>query len=178
VGLVAWLASRNDSPGTGGGSGQTATSRPPSSTPTHTRSSATASATPQVTVNRSDYVGRPFDDASKDLENLGLKVAEHRIDNPGGKPADTVADVDPTGTVVKGSIVTLSVYREPVPTETPSTPTPTSTTSAPVTPSGSPTPPGQTKSGKPSDTGKPSKHAKPPKAAGKPAKHGKGGANH
>jgi eukaryotic-like serine/threonine-protein kinase len=131
-----------------------------------------------VTVNRSDYVGRPFDAASKDLENLGLKVAEHRVDNPGGKPADTVADVDPTGTVVKGSIVTLSVYLEPVPTETPSTPTPTSTTSAPATPSGSPTPPGQTKSGKPSDTGKPSKHAKPPKAAGKPAKHGKGGANH
>jgi len=101
-----------------------------------------------VTVNRSDYVGRPFDAARSDLENLGLKVSEHRVDNPGDKPANTVAEVDPTGTVEKGSIITLSVYGEPVPTPTPTTPTPTSTTSAPVSPSGSTSPPGQTKSGK------------------------------
>jgi serine/threonine protein kinase len=167
VGLVAWLASRNGTTGTGGGTGPSdtaTTSHPPSSTPT--RSSPTVSATPQVSVDRSDYVGRPFDAARSDLENLGLEVSEHRVDNPGGKPANTVADVDPTGTLEKGSIVTLTVYGEPVPTPTPSTPTPTTSTSAPATPSGSATPPTHTTSGKPSRS---------PKAADE---HGKGGGKH
>jgi serine/threonine-protein kinase len=175
VGLVAWLASRTGTSGTGGGSGPsatTSTSSTPSSSPARTRS-ASESATPQVpqvTVNRGDYVGRPFEEARKDLEGLGLKVSEHRVDNPGDQQANTVAEVDPTGTVEKGSIITLSVYGEPVPTPTT---TPTSTSSPPVTPSASTTPPGQTKSGKPSKSPK----AKGARAVGK-QKHGEGGAKH
>jgi len=176
VGLVAWLASRNGTTGTGGG---TAPSTPatssgtPSPSATQTRSSATASTTPQVTVNRGAYVGRPYEGARNDLENLGLKVSEHRVDNPGDKEANTVADVDPTGTVQKGSIVTLSVYGEPVPTSTPSTPTPT--TSTPATPPGTSTPPGQTKSGKPGKSPKPKSVTA---GGGNHEKHGKGGEKH
>jgi serine/threonine-protein kinase len=65
-------------------------------------------------VTAGDYVGRPKDDARKQLEGLGLKVDEKTVDNPGTKPKDTVADVSPTGQVDPGSTITLSVYGDPV----------------------------------------------------------------
>ena len=70
-------------------------------------------------MNRDDYVDRPKDEAKHDLEALGLKVEEEKVDNPGDKVPDTVADVSPTGQVDKGSTVTLSVYDVPLTSEGP-----------------------------------------------------------
>ncbi len=61
-----------------------------------------------------DYLGRPADEAGKELKSLGLKVKEQKVDNPGDQEADTVADVSPSGDVEPGSTITLSVYDEPV----------------------------------------------------------------
>jgi serine/threonine-protein kinase len=77
-----------------------------------------------VQVTSSDYVGRPAPDARKDLEKLGLRVEDRQVDNPGDKEKDTVAGVNPSGQVEKGSTVTLSVYGDPLPTETPSVTSP------------------------------------------------------
>ncbi len=75
-------------------------------------------------MNKGDYVGRPAGDASKDLRALGLKVQQRTVDNPGDEDENTVADVNPTGDVRKGSTVTLSVYGKPQPTEPPTTASP------------------------------------------------------
>ncbi len=111
---------------------------PSASAPSTQASSPTSSAAPsqsassapeQVQVDAGDYVGRPAKDAGKDLEKLGLKVQEQKVDNPGDQKKDTVADVNPTGSVEKGSTVTLSVYDDPAPTES-ATPTPSATPTA------------------------------------------------
>ena len=66
-----------------------------------------------MTVDPADYVGRPKDEAKKDLEDLGLEVDETEVDNPGDQEKDTVADVSPSGQVEPDSTVTLSVYGDP-----------------------------------------------------------------
>ena len=93
---------------------------PTSSAPTPTSSAPTTKAPETVQVDAGDYVGRPAEDASKDLKALGLKVREQKVDNPGDQQQDTVADVNPTGDVTKGSTVTLSVYDAPAKTPGPS----------------------------------------------------------
>jgi serine/threonine-protein kinase len=64
-------------------------------------------------------VGRPYDDAKKDLDDLGFEVDKETVDNPGDAEKDTVADVSPSGRVDPGETITLSVYDEPAPVETP-----------------------------------------------------------
>ena len=100
----------------------------PSASPTKTASSApTTSATPDetVTVDPADYVGRPVKDATKQLEDLGLRVQVVTVDNPGDQEKDTVADVSPSGQVEPDQTVTLSVYGDPKakkPSKSPKTP--------------------------------------------------------
>ncbi len=107
--------------------------KPSSPAPTQTTTpTKTTSPEPEtVTVNKSDYVGRPAKDAKRDLHALGLKVTQQTVDNPGDKQQDTVSDVNPTGDVKKGSTVTLSVYGKPKPVDTPTaSPSPSDTSSS------------------------------------------------
>jgi serine/threonine-protein kinase len=128
--LLARLSAKNHNNDASSGS---PTDRPTSSAPPTTTSGPsqpTQAPAETVTVNRSDYVGQPAKDAKKRLHSLGLKVNEQQVDNPGDKPPDTVADVNPTGEVKKGSTVTLSVYGKPTPTPQP-TQSPSGSSSAP-----------------------------------------------
>ena len=91
-------------------------SRTPSATPSRSESSSpspSATADDLVTVDPAAYVGRPKDEAKKDLEDLGLEVDDTEVDNPGDQEKDTVADVSPSGQVEPDSTVTLSVYGDP-----------------------------------------------------------------
>jgi eukaryotic-like serine/threonine-protein kinase len=96
-------------------------------TPTKSAKASKAPTTPKddrVTVDPSDYIGRPADDAKNDLEELGFDVDEETVDNPGDQPEDTVADVSPSGRVDPDQTLTLSVYDEPQVVETPTVPDP------------------------------------------------------
>jgi len=66
-----------------------------------------------VTVDPAAYVGRPKKEVAKELQALGLKVEETKVDNPGDQEKDTVADVTPSGEVEPGSTVTMAVYGDP-----------------------------------------------------------------
>ena len=46
----------------------------------------------------------------KALDEKGLKTKTERQDNPGDQEAGTVAALDPTGTVEKGTTITLTVW--------------------------------------------------------------------
>jgi serine/threonine-protein kinase len=69
-------------------------------------------------------VGRPKDEAKKELEKLGFSVDEQTVDNPGDQEKDVVADVSPSGKVEPDQTITLSVYGDPVAVEVPTTPEP------------------------------------------------------
>jgi serine/threonine protein kinase len=139
--LVARLSGRD--PETGTASGQDTASASPDAQPSRsasesaseagtpatkkasTRPSPSPSASPsednRIAVNAGDYVGRPKDEAEKDLEDLGFEVEDEKVDNPGGAEKDTVADVSPTGLVEPGRTITLSVFDDPVEVEIPPT---------------------------------------------------------
>ncbi|WP_254185772.1 protein kinase domain-containing protein [Nocardioides panacis] len=89
----------------------------PSETPSASPSESPSAQT--VTVDPAAYVGRPAKDARKDLEKLGLTVAETTVENPGDQEKDGVSGVSPSGEVEPGSTVTLSVYGDPVQVEVP-----------------------------------------------------------
>jgi len=129
---LAALASNRDTPSSGGPATGSAAPAAPSKTPSRTPSatpsgSESSSSTPSpspspsqsqtaddlVTVDPAAYVGRPKDEAKKDLEDLGLEVDDTEVDNPGDQEKDTVADVSPSGQVEPDSTVTLSVYGDP-----------------------------------------------------------------
>jgi eukaryotic-like serine/threonine-protein kinase len=144
--VVAKLSGRDSGADTGAsadpGSSQSATSggqsptRSPSPTkrtssaPSPSRTSSSPPEDDRITVDAGDYVGRPADDARKDLEDLGFKVDDETVENPGDKEKDTVADVSPTGLVEPGRTITLSVYDDP-PVEVSPTPTPDVTAPGP-----------------------------------------------
>ena len=91
--------------------------------------SPTRSAEPdQVSVDASSYLGQPLGAARAALEDLGLDVDVRTVANPDGEAEGTVASVSPTGRVDAGSTVTLSVYGDPLPTETPTVTSPGSET--------------------------------------------------
>jgi serine/threonine-protein kinase len=104
------------------------TSSAPSTTPSPepTTPTPTPSATPTtVQVDSSDYVGLAEGDARSQLEDLGLVVLSQDSSTPAPDPAadGTVASLNPTGNVTKGSTITLSIYRAaPQPTQ-PTAPT-------------------------------------------------------
>ncbi|MCW2806747.1 MAG: Serine/threonine protein kinase, partial [Marmoricola sp.] len=89
----------------------------PSETPSESPSESPSVET--VTIDPAAYVGRREKDARKDLEKLGLTVADTTVDNPGDQEKDVVSGVSPSGEVEPGSTVTLSVYGDPVQVEVP-----------------------------------------------------------
>jgi serine/threonine protein kinase len=74
-----------------------------------------------VTVDRDELVGQSYDDAADTLADLGLRV--RRVDQVSSQPEDTVIGVSPSGTVSRGSTITLTVAEE-APEVTESTPEP------------------------------------------------------
>ncbi|KIU02882.1 MULTISPECIES: protein kinase domain-containing protein [unclassified Frigoribacterium] len=99
-----------------------------SSTPSPTRTTPTPTPTPtSVTVSSGDYVGLTEAAARASLEELGLQVdsADAGSSAPSPDQVGTVASIDPTGALEKGSSVTIYIYRAaPTPAQ-PSTPTAT-----------------------------------------------------
>lgn len=80
-----------------------------------------------VTVDRDALIGLTYDDAAAELDDLGLSA--RRVDETSSEPAGTVTGVSPSGTVSRGSTITLTVAKE-APAET--QPTPEATTESPA----------------------------------------------
>jgi serine/threonine-protein kinase len=127
-------------------SGITTSSAPPSSatptrttasaTPTQTRSTPTPTPTSEptqdtVNVIPAAYLGKDYRQVQTSLANLGLQVTvlpqESRTAAPG-----TVLELNPTGVVPKGSLITVIYATAPSPAPTTAAPTPAPTTSSPV----------------------------------------------
>lgn len=123
--------------------GSTSTSSTP---PTTTSTSAPST----VAVNEADYLGRPAGQVAAELRRLGLVVATKPVTTTEYDPG-TVANVSPTGNLMPGDHVTLSVAQAPTATSTPSTPS--QTPSTPSTPPTTPSPTTDTASKAPAPTG-------------------------
>jgi serine/threonine protein kinase len=82
----------------------------PTPTPTETEPSDDDSDSDEVTVDRDALLGRSYDDAADKLDDLGLKA--RRVDQVSSQPEGTVIGVSPSGTVGRGSTITLTVARE------------------------------------------------------------------
>ncbi|QDG61757.1 protein kinase [Pseudarthrobacter sp. NIBRBAC000502771] len=134
------------SPAGNPGSSATASSAPPSSaTPTRTTQSATPTPTrntptptpttqpTQATVNviPAAYLGKDYRQVQAALAGMGLQVTvvpqESSTETPG-----TVLELNPTGAVPKGSLITVVYATAPSPAPTTAAPTPAPTSSAPV----------------------------------------------
>jgi serine/threonine-protein kinase len=125
IGFFAWAYASNN--GGGGAVATTTVTAPSASTSTSTSSSAppttitpsrttttttqsTTSTTPQVVINKSDFVGKSYDEAKGILEGAGWKDNQIKQDTKQGKPpAGTVTDIKPTGKVDVGTPITLTV---------------------------------------------------------------------
>jgi serine/threonine-protein kinase len=129
LGIIAWAVAQGgddpdttaNDPGTSqSGEPQESSSAPATSEATSEAPSETAAAT--VDVDPDDYVGRPVDDVVAELEGLGLDTTTEEQENLGTEEAGTVDFLDPTGSVEKGSTITVSYWGDPVvttPTEPP-----------------------------------------------------------
>ncbi|WIE75697.1 protein kinase [Curtobacterium sp. MCSS17_007] len=99
---------------------------PTSSKPTPTRSAPSSTPTPTVArvfLNKSDYVGRSTDDARADLQGRGFEVTvQDGSPAPTAGQAETVADLTPTGSVVEGTLITITQYTTPPTANKPNTP--------------------------------------------------------
>ncbi|MFF1882180.1 protein kinase [Pseudarthrobacter sp. NPDC058196] len=108
----------------------TPTRTTPSATPTQTRSTPTPTPTPtQDTVNviPAAYLGKDYRQVQASLAGLGLQVTvlpQESTATPG-----TVLELNPTGTVPKGSLITVIYATAPKPAPTTAAPTPAPTTS-------------------------------------------------
>jgi serine/threonine protein kinase len=72
-----------------------------------------------VTVDRDALIGMSYDDAADELDDLGLSA--RRVDETSSAPEGTVTGVSPSGTVGRGSTITLTVAKKaPAETQTPS----------------------------------------------------------
>jgi serine/threonine-protein kinase len=117
--LIAMLSNQNrDTP-------DPSTSRPPSTTtttpPSTTAPPPTSEAPETVQIDRSAYIGMNIDQASAEIEALGLPVnREEGGKAPDPNTANTVTDVNPSGPVPPGTTITLTYLGEP---EQPSAPT-------------------------------------------------------
>ncbi|MDQ0680755.1 hypothetical protein QFZ30_004137 [Arthrobacter pascens] len=119
-----------------------AASSPPSTSASPTTTSASPTPTPSITtptpaptpttvnIISAAYLGKDYRQVQSTLETMGLSVRV--IPQQSTEAAGTVLQVNPTGTVPKGSEVTV-VYAVPIPApSTPSAP-PTSPSSSPTT---------------------------------------------
>ena len=84
---------------------------PSSATKSRTPSPTPSASVATVTVRASDYLGRPVADARSALETAGLVVRVTSVSSTAG--AGSVVGVSPTGTVRRGSTVTLTVATAP-----------------------------------------------------------------
>jgi len=81
-----------------------------STTTTTAPPTTTTSSTPQVVINKQDWVGKSFDEAKGILIGRGWPADSiTRADQPGKEPAGTVIDIKPTGKVTVGTPMTLTV---------------------------------------------------------------------
>ncbi len=140
IAAIIWFALANDDdPGS--------PTEPSTSAPTSEQSpSQTTQGPDNVSVNESDYVGRPVGEVVNELQNLGLNVERNELDNPGGEQQDIVDGVNPSGTLQEGDTVTVSYWGPPPaePTE-PTEPTqPTEPTDPTTPPETTPTDPATT----------------------------------
>ncbi|ROR92955.1 protein kinase domain-containing protein [Nocardioides aurantiacus] len=126
--------------------------------------SETAEATPTVSLDPDDFVGRPVGEVESALADLGLETTTRPVPNDGsGDQGDEgdVTSLSPTGDVEEGETITLDVLGAP-PAPSP-TPTPSETsTEEPVDPGNSGNGNGNDEGddegpGKPDDTVKPDK---------------------
>lgn len=80
--------------------------------PTGSPGPATASATPAATVrlDPARYVGRPADQVRAELVGLGLGV--RLVAAAGDGPVGTVAALDPSGVVARGTTITVTVVQQ------------------------------------------------------------------
>jgi eukaryotic-like serine/threonine-protein kinase len=98
----------------------TTTSAPPPTTTTPPPPPPTTAAPETVAVDRAAYIGRNVDEVRGELEQLGFAVTTQE-----GPPADTaaqantVSDVNPSGTLTVGSAITVTYLTSPA---TPSAP--------------------------------------------------------
>ncbi|TQO22671.1 protein kinase domain-containing protein [Paramicrobacterium agarici] len=119
AGTIFALVNMNADPNAG------ETSTPPS-TDTSSPRETTTEPTPEntrVSIDKADFVGLPYDDAAAKLSDLGLK-AEKQVGDAASSAdqVNTVYDVNPFGRVNPGETVTLTVYGEVPPPETPPAP--------------------------------------------------------
>ncbi|MFC5676196.1 serine/threonine protein kinase [Aeromicrobium endophyticum] len=89
----------------------------PTPTPSETEPSEDDSDSDEVTVDRDALLGRSYDDAADKLDELDLKA--RRVDQVSSQPEGTVIGVSPSGTVGRGSTITLTVAREAPETSAP-----------------------------------------------------------
>jgi serine/threonine-protein kinase len=118
--LATWLSSGrgtqqagpgNNSPGVASTSSEpspSASSDSPSPSPSASKSSAPVT----VTVNPDDYLNNDFATVARQLRNKGLQVQRVNVTptKPGDK-AGIVTAVEPSGDVVKGSLIKVSAFR-------------------------------------------------------------------
>jgi serine/threonine-protein kinase len=101
---------------------ETPSSEPPP-TPSETEPSDDGESD-DVTVDRDSLLGRSYDDAADKLDELDLKA--RRVDQNSSQPEGTVIGVSPSGTVARGSTITLTVAREAPQTTAPTSAEPSS----------------------------------------------------
>ncbi|PWN02588.1 serine/threonine protein kinase [Nocardioides silvaticus] len=101
-----------------------ATTEETSSEPTST--APTTTAPEMVTIDESDYVGRPVSEVERELQLLGLAPRLIEDANPGDQDEDDVLSVNPTGELEVGSAVDVHYWGAPPAT------TPTTETTAPT----------------------------------------------
>jgi eukaryotic-like serine/threonine-protein kinase len=124
IGFFAWAYASNNGGGTpavstSSSTAATTTSASSSSAPTTitpsrttalTTTQTTTTSTPQVVVNKRDFVGKSYDEAKGILEGAGWKDDQiKRATQPGKESAGTVVDIKPTGKVDVGTPITLTV---------------------------------------------------------------------
>ncbi len=107
--LLAWFADGDETAPTADRSPADSPATSASATP-----STKPSRAPGIVIVADDYLGLPKEDAKRRLQDLGLKVGEQKVQNLEGETEGTVADIDPTGKVQEGDLVTLSVWDKPV----------------------------------------------------------------
>ncbi|MFJ3030324.1 protein kinase [Curtobacterium sp. NPDC087080] len=113
--IAAFALSGSDEPEPAPTSSSPAPTRPtPTPTPTTTR----------VFLNKSDYLGRNADEVRNELQQRGFEVTvQDGSPAPTAEQAETVADITPTGSVVEGTLVTITQYTTPPTANKPNTPT-------------------------------------------------------
>jgi serine/threonine-protein kinase len=83
---------------------------PAAPAPSTARPSASATPTTTVRLDPASYVGQPVETVRAELARLGLAV--RLVGTAAGGPVGTVAALEPTGVVARGTTVTLDVVQE------------------------------------------------------------------